>query len=67
MEGKSWYLSKTIWGALVAVVATAFPLLGRMGVEGLSGDVVQVAGGIAAVIGGGIAIYGRYKAAASVK
>jgi len=67
VEGKSWYQSKTIWGALMAVLATAFPLIGRMGVEGLSGDVVQVAAGIAAVIGGGIAIYGRYKAAAPVK
>lgn len=67
MEGKKWYESKTIWGALLAVVATAFPLIGRMGVEGLSGDLVQVAGGIAAVIGGGIAIYGRYKVAAPTK
>ena len=67
MEAKAWYQSKTIWGAILAVAGTVFPLIGKMGVDGLSGDAVQIAGGVAAVIGGVIAIYGRYKAVAPTK
>jgi len=66
VEDKKWYESKTIWGGLLAVIATIIPLVGRMGVEGLTGDAVQIAGGLAAVIGGAVAIYGRYKAASAI-
>ena len=66
-ESKPWYLSRTIWGAVLAVAGAAIPLIGKMGAEALTGDIVQVAGGLAAVIGGVVAIYGRYKATLPTK
>jgi hypothetical protein len=61
-ETKQWYLSKTVWGALIAIVAS---LLSGMGLElgagvqdRLADDLVSLAG----AIGGLIAIYGRLTA-----
>ena len=61
-ETKQWYLSKTVWGALVAIAAS---LLQGMGLElgpdaqsQLADDFVSLAG----AIGGLIAIYGRLTA-----
>ena len=61
-ETKQWYLSKTVWGALVAIAAS---LLRGMGLElgpdaqsQLADDFVSLAG----AIGGLIAIYGRLTA-----
>jgi hypothetical protein len=66
MESKPWYLSKTIWGAVVGVASGGLALAGH----GLSSDaqawltdeVVQVIEAGAAVVGGLLAIYGRVKA-----
>lgn len=61
-ETKQWYLSKTVWGALIAIIAS---LLSGMGLElgagaqdRLADDLVSLAG----AIGGLIAIYGRLTA-----
>jgi hypothetical protein len=67
MEQKAWYESTTIWAALLAVVGAIVPLIGMIGVEALAGDVVKIAGGLAAVIGGAVAIYRRYKATKILK
>jgi len=67
MEGKDWYLSTTIWAALLAVVGAIVPLVGMMGVDALAGDVTRIAGGVAVVIGGLTAIYRRYKATTKLK
>ena len=67
MEGKDWYLSTTIWAALLAVVGAIVPLVGMMGVDALAGDVTRIAGGLAAVIGGCLAIWRRYKAVVPIK
>lgn len=67
MEGKPWYTSRTVWGAIIAVVASVIPLVSRMGVEGVTDDATNIASGIAAVVGGIVAIYGRYKAAEPLK
>ena len=59
---KQWYLSKTVWGALVAILASLLPAMGMgldAGAQGqLADDLVSLAG----AIGGLIAIYGRLMA-----
>ena len=66
VENKPWYLSKTIWGAVIGVAAGGLALAGH----GLSSDaqtwladeVVQVIEAGATVVGGLLAIYGRVRA-----
>ncbi|MCB1448004.1 MAG: hypothetical protein KDJ87_20045 [Rhizobiaceae bacterium] len=63
MDGmKQWYLSKTVWGALIAAMAS---LLHVLDIEidtamqsGLADDIVTLAG----AIGGIVAVYGRLAA-----
>jgi len=63
MEGsKGWWESKTVWGAVLAVAGAVLPIVGEMGADFLASEGVKIAGGLAAVIGGILAIYGRYKA-----
>lgn len=61
-ETKQWYLSKTVWGALIAILASLLPAMG-MEIDGdaqsrLADDLVSLAG----AIGGLVAIYGRLTA-----
>lgn len=70
MEQKPWYLSRTIWGAIIGVLSGGLALVGH----GLSSDtqtwltneVVRVIEAGMAVIGGILAIYGRVKAEARI-
>ena len=61
-EMKQWYLSKTVWGALLAILANLLPAMGMDLDAGsqdqLADDLVSLAG----AIGGLIAIYGRLTA-----
>lgn len=61
-EMKQWYLSKTVWGALVAIAASLLSGIGfELGADAqgeLADDLVSLAG----AIGGLIAIYGRLTA-----
>ena len=59
---KAWYQSRTVWGALVAVLAS---LASAAGVEITTGDEGEVADMIVAavgVVGGLVAIIGRISA-----
>ena len=62
-EMKQWYLSKTVWGGLIAILASLLPAMGlELGADSqaqLADDLVSLAG----AIGGLIAIYGRLTAA----
>lgn len=63
---KSWYQSKTIWGALVAVASS---LLGLAGVQlGLDeqGDLADLLVGLGGSLGGLLALYGRISAKAGI-
>ena len=66
MDSKPWYLSRGVWGGIVAAVAGVLALLGRSlpadAVGPLTDDVMRIVEGLAAVIGGALAIYGRVKA-----
>ena len=61
-EMKQWYLSKTVWGALIAIAASLLPTTGlELGADAqaqLADDLVALGG----AIGGLIAIYGRLTA-----
>lgn len=59
MDAKAWYQSKTIIGALVAVLAA---LLGVAGVDVNQPVVVEVVLKLVEVGGSLVAIYGRVKA-----
>jgi len=62
MDEKHWYQSKTIWGALLAVIASLFGALGisidSTAQNELSDALVQLIGAIGAIT----AIYGRISA-----
>jgi hypothetical protein len=59
---KPWYLSRTIWGVLVALAAQ---LLARWGYEltpALQGDIVSTILDLVSAGGAGLAVFGRVKA-----
>jgi len=70
VESKPWYLSKTIWGAVIGVVAGGLALIGH-GLSSetqtwLANEVVQVVEAGVTVVGGVLAIYGRVKAETTI-
>jgi hypothetical protein len=61
-NSKQWYQSKTVWGALVAIVAS---LLHVSGMDLDAGGQQQLADSLVAIsgaVGGLIALYGRLRA-----
>lgn len=59
---KQWYVSKTVWGGLIAILAS---LMQAAGVEldpTIQGDMADNAVALAGAIGGLVAIYGRLTA-----
>jgi CDP-diglyceride synthetase len=61
---KAWYKSKTIWGAIVAILALVAGAFGySVGQEAQS----EVVAAIIGVVGGLFAIYGRIKAVDKVQ
>ncbi|MBB4954472.1 hypothetical protein H4S14_002949 [Agrobacterium vitis] len=66
MESKPWYVSKTVWGAVVAIVASILNLGGfELGVPE-QGQLIDGLVAIAGSIGGIVAIYGRVVASHSI-
>jgi len=68
MESKPWYLSRTIWGAAVALLGMVFP----RGVAALGGDaatdnVLTIVGNVVTLAGSLLAIYGRVKAMTKIR
>jgi hypothetical protein len=62
MELKDWYRSKTVWGALVAVLASCAHLAGfDIGTDEQQ-QIIDALTTIAAAAGGLVAIYGRISA-----
>ena len=64
---KNWYSSKTIWGALISIVASVLHFasidLGATDKSQLVDTVVNIAG----ALGGLLAAYGRVTAKATIK
>lgn len=64
-ETKPWYLSRGVWAGVVAAlvgVATVFGL----NVEGEQESIINVVVGLAEVVSGIVAIYGRVRAKAKI-
>lgn len=70
MDTKAWYLSKTVWGALVAIIAQALVLLGiftpeldTAAVQGQLQDPATIDRilNLVTVVASAFAIYGRAK------
>jgi hypothetical protein len=67
MDGlKNWYQSKTVWGALIAVAASALHLAGLdVGADEQS-ELVNIAVTLAGATGGLLALYGRIVASGQI-
>ncbi|HBE44271.1 MAG TPA: hypothetical protein DDW17_02150 [Deltaproteobacteria bacterium] len=63
METKGLLTSKTIWGAIIAIAATALKIAGY----DIGGDTEGFVNDIIALIGAGIAIYGRVRAVKKIE
>lgn len=59
---KAWYQSKTIWGALVAILASVLQAAGTPLEAGAERDLVEALTTLAGAAGGLLAIYGRLSA-----
>ena len=59
MEGKPWYLSKTLWGLAIAILGLLLPKLPISDNAVLLTDsAMQIAGGVANIVGVALATYG---------
>jgi hypothetical protein len=63
METKGLLTSKTIWGAVIAIAATVLKIAGY----DIGGDTAGLVNDIVALIGAGIAFYGRIKAVKKIE
>ncbi|ERS12540.1 hypothetical protein Q673_02700 [Marinobacter sp. EN3] len=65
-QEKPWWASKTVWGGLVAVIASILAAfgydIGAADQEAIVGSIVSVVG----AVGGLIAVYGRVKASRKI-
>ncbi|WP_160005486.1 hypothetical protein [Rhizobium sp. 18055] len=64
---KNWYSSKTIWGALVAIIASAMHFTGVDIVAADRSQIVDAIVNIAGALGGLLAVYGRVTAKSAIK
>jgi hypothetical protein len=62
MYNKNWYKSKTIWGGIIAVVASIFGVVLPTDLTNGSIDLPN----IIAAAGGVLAVYGRARATAAI-
>jgi hypothetical protein len=67
VDGKPWYLSKTIWGAVVAALSIGLGLWRHLTMSPQDqASLVDVIVGIAGSMGSVVAIYGRVTATTSI-
>lgn len=60
---KNWYQSKTVWGAVVVIVASVLRLLGIEFGPAEQGELTDAITTMAGAAGGLLALYGRITAA----
>lgn len=66
-ETKPWYMSKTVWGGLIAVAAGAAGAFGYTIAPDDQAQIVDAVVAVATVVGGLLAVFGRVKASKAVK
>jgi hypothetical protein len=59
---KQWYLSKTVWGALVAILAGLLPAMGMELDAGAQSQLADDFVSLVGAVGGLVAVYGRLTA-----
>lgn len=64
---KAWYQSKTIWGALIAVLAPLLQVVGLNLPGGFENELVEGLVTVAGGVGGLVALYGRLAATSAIK
>ncbi|PZU86612.1 MAG: hypothetical protein DI528_09060 [Shinella sp.] len=64
---KQWYQSKTVWGALIAIAASALRLAGFELTAADQLQLADIAVSAAGTLGGLLAIYGRLKATRGIE
>lgn len=68
-EVKPWYLSKAVWGGLVALLAAIIGIFNAdlaAAVSGNSEEIISAGIALASAAGGAFAVYGRLKAKAKL-
>ncbi|MCX8998454.1 hypothetical protein NOF55_15170 [Rhizobiaceae bacterium BDR2-2] len=63
---KKWYQSKTIWGALVVIVASLLRVAGYEFGEAEQAELTDAVSTIAGALGGILALYGRLTATQAI-
>ena len=66
IEEKKWYVSKSVLGGVVAVIASVFGIFGTSFDVGTQAQVVDIVIAVSGAVGGALAIYGRIKATKKV-
>lgn len=64
---KAWYQSRTVWGALIAILASLANAAGLEVSAGDEGELVDLMVSAVGTIGGLIALYGRISARRRVR
>ncbi|MBT9368586.1 hypothetical protein KLP42_01655 [Rhizobium sp. CSW-27] len=65
-NAKPWYLSKTIWGGVIALLAALLQATGQQGSPLAEGDLAEAATTLAGAVGGVLSVYGRLAAKTSI-
>lgn len=66
-ETKPWYMSRTVWGALIAIAASLAHAAGIEITAGDEGELADLLAAAAGTVGGLIALYGRIAARRPVR
>lgn len=67
-NSKTWYQSKTIWGAIVALLAVLLKALFEVELQGEDqGQLAEILKDVGISFGAALAIYGRVKANKPIK
>jgi hypothetical protein len=61
-DNKSLFASKAVWGGAVAILAGVASLLGYTVDPAAQTSIVELATGVASLVGGALAVWGRIKA-----
>lgn len=64
---KPWWQSKTVWGGLVAAVASVLAIFGKTIDASAQVSAAEALAQIAAAIGGLVAVAGRFSAKSEIK
>ncbi|AOF91685.1 hypothetical protein [Sinorhizobium sp. RAC02] len=59
---KAWYQSRTVWGALIAILASLANAAGVEVTAGVEGELADLIVAAAGTIGGMLVLYGRISA-----